>query len=233
MKNMSDINYFYDLVYKYTYISYNISIFVVKRERVKSMDYIKKIENIIEKQNGIVLSSDLNKDKIPRSYLAMMLDQDKLERIYRGIYILPGAIEDEMYIMQKKYPTLIYSHETALFLHGLSDRTPFEYSATVASGYKVVENINESFKIYYIKNNLHLMGTTKIKNNFGNMIKVYNIERTICDILRSRNRIDIQILSDALKRVVKIKPLNYMLLSEYAKEFNVENILNTYMEVLL
>lgn len=197
------------------------------------MDYIKKIEEIIERQNGIVLSSDLNKDKIPRSYLTIMVDQDKLERIDRGIYGLPGLIEDKMYIMQKKYPNLIYSHETALFLHGLSDRTPFEYSATVPSGYKVVENINESFKIYYIKNNLHLMGTTKIKNNFGNMIRVYSIERTICDILRSRNRIDIQILSDALKRVVKVKSLDYMLLWEYAKEFNVENILNTYMEVLL
>lgn len=197
------------------------------------MDYIKKIETILERQNGIVLSSDLKKDKIPRTYLSMMVDQDKLERIDRGIYALPDVIEDEIYIMQKKYPTLIYSHETALFLHGLSDRTPFEYAATVPSGYKVVENISESFKLYYIKNDLYLMGTTKIKNNFGNRITVYSIERTICDVLRSRHRIDSQIVSDALKRVVKIKSLDYMLLSDYAKAFNVEKILNTYMEVLL
>lgn len=222
------------LVYKYTYFSYNVSIFVVKkREKVIAMDYVEKIEEILERQNGIVRSSDLKKGQIPRSYLSVMLDQDKLERIERGIYGLPGGLADEMYIMQKKYPALIYSHETALFLHGLSDRTPFEYTATVPSGYKVVENISESFKIYYIKNDLHLMGTTKIKNNFGNRITVYNVERTICDLLRSRNRIDIQIVSDALKRVVKIKSLDYMLLSEYAKIFNVEKILNTYMEVLL
>ena len=193
------------------------------------MDYIKKIETILERQNGIVLSSDLKKDKIPRTYLSMMVDQDKLERIDRGIYALPDVIEDEIYIMQKKYPTLIYSHETALFLHGLSDRTPFEYAATVPSGYKVVENISESFKLYYIKNDLYLMGTTKIKNNFGNRITVYSIERTICDVLRSRHRIDSQIVSDALKRVVKIKSLDYMLLSDYAKAFNVEKKLNTYM----
>lgn len=197
------------------------------------MDYIKQIENIIKKQNGIIFSSDLNKYKIPRVYLSMMVEEEKIEKVDRGIYVLPGVIEDEMYIMQKKYPNLIYSHETALFLHELSDRTPFEYSATVPSGYKVVENINERFKVYYIKNDLHLMGVESKKTSFGNTIKVYNIERTICDILRSRSRVDIQILSDALKRVVKIKSLDYTLLSEYAKKFNVESILNAYMEVLL
>lgn len=197
------------------------------------MDYIKKIENIIKKQNGIILSSDLNKYNIPRTYLSMMVEEGKIERVDRGIYVLSDIIEDEMYIMQKKYPNLIYSHETALFLHELSDRTPFEYSATVPSGYKVVERINERFKIYYIKKKLYLIGLTEVKSSFGNIIKVYNIERTICDILRSRNRMDIQILSDALKKVVKIKSLDYVLLSEYAKKLNVENILNTYMEVLL
>ena len=72
-----------------------------------------------------------------------------------------------------------------------------------------------------------------IKKNFGNKIRVYNLERTICDILRSRNRIDIQIVSDALKKVIKIKSLDYILLSKYAKKFNVGTILNAYMEVLL
>lgn len=77
------------------------------------------------------------------------------------------------------------------------------------------------------------MGVIEGETSFGNKIKVYNIERTICDILRSRNRIDIQILSDALKRVVKTKSLDYIILSEYARQFNMESILNTYMEVFI
>lgn len=197
------------------------------------MNYIKRIEKIIKNQNGTLLSSDLDRYNIPRTYLSIMVEEGKLERVGRGIYVLPDSIEDEMYIMQKKYPNLIYSHETALFLYQLSDRTPFEYSATVPSGYKVVENISDGFKIYYIKKDLHQMGSIQLKTSFGNPIKVYNIERTICDILRSKNRIDIQILTDALKRVVKIKFLDYILISEYARKFNVEKALNNYMEVLL
>lgn len=197
------------------------------------MNYIKKIEEIIKNQNGTLLSSDLDRNNIPRAYLSIMVEEGKIERISRGVYVLLDAIEDEMYIMQKKYPSIIYSHETALFLHELSDRTPFEYSATVPSGYKVVENISDRFKIYYIKKDLHQLGYIELKTSFGNPIKVYNIERTVCDILRSKSRIDIQILTDALRRVVKIKSLDYIMLSEYARKFNVEKILNNYMEVLV
>jgi predicted transcriptional regulator of viral defense system len=200
---------------------------------VRAMNYIKRIEKIINEQNGTLLSSDLDEYNIPRTYLSMMVAEGKIERIGRGIYALPDALEDEMYIMQKKYPNLIYSHETALFFHEISDRTPFEYSVTVPSGYKVVDTINERFNIYYIKRDLHLMGVTELETTLGNTIRIYNLERTICDLLRSRNRIDIQIFSDALKRVVKKKHLDYVLLSEYARKLNVENILNTYMEVLL
>ena len=197
------------------------------------MNYIEIIEKIMNEQNGVILSSDLNSYDIPRAYLSMMVQEGQIERAGRGIYLLPDALEDEMYIMQRKYPNLIYSHETALFLHGLSDRTPFENSSTVPSGYKVVNNISEKFKIYYIKKDLHLMGVTEGKTTFGNSVQLYNVERTVCDVLRSRNRMDIQIVTDALKRAVKKNSLDYILLSEYARRLDVENILHTYMEVLL
>ena len=138
-----------------------------------------------------------------------------------------------MFAMQRKYPKLIYSHETALFIHGLSDRTPFEYSATVPSGYKVVSNVADRFKIYYVKKELHLLGVTSGKSSFGNQIIVYNIERTICDIIKSRSRVDIQILNEALKRFIGIKSSDYLLLMDYAKKLNIETVIKNYLEVLL
>lgn len=197
------------------------------------MDYNKKIKEIINKQKGTLLSLNLDEHKIPRIYLSMMVEDGKIERIARGVYVLPDLLEDEMFILQQKYPNLIYSHETALFMHNLSDRTPFEYSATVASGYKVTNTLNEKVKIYYIKKELHLMGIIEGETTFGNKINFYNKERTICDILRSRNRIDIQIFSDALKRVTRERDLDYNLLVEYAKKLRVETLLKTYMEVLI
>ncbi len=197
------------------------------------MKYMEKIEELIKQQNGTILSADLDKYGIPRKYLQRMIFEGKLERCDRGVYVATDSIEDEMFAMQRKYPKLIYSHETALFIHGLSDRTPFEYSATVPSGYKVVSNVADRFKIYYVKKELHMLGVTSGKSSFGNQIIVYNIERTICDIIKSRSRVDIQILNEALKRFIGIKSSDYLLLMDYAKKLNIETVIKNYLEVLL
>ncbi|HKK83097.1 MAG TPA: type IV toxin-antitoxin system AbiEi family antitoxin domain-containing protein [Atribacterota bacterium] len=197
------------------------------------MNYLEKIEELIKHQNGTILSADLDKYGIPRKYLQILIAEGRLEKYDRGIYVAVDAIEDEMFARQKKYSKLIYSHETALFMHDLSDRTPFEYSATVPSGYKVVSNVADRFKIYYVKKELHELGVISLNSSFGNQIRVYNIERTICDIIKSRSRVDVQILNEALKRYVRIKSSDYSLLMDYAKKLNIETVLKNYLEVIL
>ena len=197
------------------------------------MNYLEKLEKLIQKQHGTVLSADLDIYEIPRTYLQMMVAEGKLERVDRGVYVSIDAIEDEMYAMQTKYPKLIYSHETALYLHGLSDRTPFEYSASVPSGYKVVGSVADRFKIYYIKKELHELGVETIRSSHGNPIRTYNVERTICDLIRSRSRIEVQILNEALKRFVKLKSADHSILLEYARKLKVEAVLKSYLEVLI
>ncbi|UUM11935.1 type IV toxin-antitoxin system AbiEi family antitoxin domain-containing protein [Clostridiaceae bacterium HFYG-1003] len=197
------------------------------------MNYLEKLEKLIQKQHGTVLSADLDIYEIPRTYLQMMVAEGKLERVDRGVYVSIDAIEDEMYAMQTKYQKLIYSHETALYLHGLSDRTPFEYSASVPSGYKVVGSVADRFKIYYIKKELHELGVETVKSSHGNPIRTYDVERTVCDLIRSRSRIDVQILNDALKRFVKLKSADHSILLEYARKLKVEAVLKSYLEVLI
>jgi len=197
------------------------------------MNYMDKLEELIQKKHGTILSADLDLYEIPRVYLQMMVAEGKLERVDRGVYVSNDSIEDELYAMQTKYPKLIYSHETALYFYGLSDRTPFEYSASVPSGYKVVPKVADRFKIYYIKKEFHELGAETLISPLGNEIKVYNVERTICDLIRSRNRIDIQIRNEALKRFAKLKSVDYLMLIDYAKKLNIEVVLKKYLEVLL
>ena len=197
------------------------------------MNYLEKLKKLIEKQHGTILSADLDRNEIPRVYLRMMISEGHLEKVGYGVYVSVDSIEDEMYSMQTKYPKLIYSHETALYLHGLSDRTPFEYSASVPSGYKVVGTVADRFKIYYVKKELHEQGVETVKSAHGNPIRTYIIERTICDLIRSRSRIDVQILNDALKRFVKLKSADYSILMDQAKKLKVDNVLKNYMDALL
>ena len=68
------------------------------------MNYLEKLEKLIQKQHGTVLSANLDQYEIPRTYLQMMVAEGKLERVDRGVYVSSDSIEDEMYSMQTKYP---------------------------------------------------------------------------------------------------------------------------------
>lgn len=197
------------------------------------MDYKEKIYKIIKDHSGTLLTADLTTHNIPRAYLGKLVEEGFLEQISRGVYVSTDAIEDTLYYLQCKYPKIIYSHDTALFFHGLTDRTPSSYTATVPSGYKVVNRLSENCKIYYIKKIYHSLGLISGTTSFGNEVKVYDKERTICDILRNRNTIDTQVITDALKRYSRLETINLPRLSEYAKHLRVVKPLTTYLEVLL
>lgn len=196
------------------------------------MNYLDEIKKIMNDQNGTILTSDLEKNKIPRYYLTLLVREELIERVERGIYVSTENLQDYMFAFQIKYPNIIYSHETALFLHGLTDRTPFEYSITVPSGYKATSNIKEKFKIYYIKEEMHDKDTIFMRTSFGNTVKTYNLERTIVDLFRSKNRIDIQIFLNGIKQAINTNKVDNILMMKYAKEHKVDKKLKEYMEIL-
>ena len=151
----------------------------------------------------------------------------------RGVYVRTGELGDRLYTLQQSAQRIIYSHETALYIHRLTDRTPVIYSVTVPSSYKPSLKIREACKVYFIKPDLIDWGAMEAPSGMGHTITVYNRERTICDILRSRSRLDIQIVTDALKLYAGDKPKNLNLLDSYAQEFGVQKLLRHYLEVLL
>jgi predicted transcriptional regulator of viral defense system len=104
---------------------------VVKLER----DTLERIRAIAKEQNGLLLASDLLKHGIPRTYLSILEKKGEVQRISRGVYLATGYMVDEMVGIQARYKVAIFSHETALYLLGLSDRTPLFYSVTVPAGY--------------------------------------------------------------------------------------------------
>lgn len=70
-------------------------------------------------------------------------------------------------------------------------------------------------------------------DNYGNQVPMYNLERTIVDLFRSRNSIEINEFVTVLKTYSKRRDKNLHLLFEYAELFHVSNIVRQYMEVLL
>ena len=194
------------------------------------MKKIEVLRNYIENNNGIILASELKKLNIHKQYLKLLCDEGYVERKEKGVYVKKEKNVNDFFLIQQRYKTGIFSHNTALYFYHLTDRTPLKYDMTFKNNIRVNDEIIEP---HYIKKDKYELGIIELELQDKTTIKVYNLERTIIDILRDRNKIDLQIFNTAMKEYMKRKDKNLIKLSKYAKEFKMEKILKKYMEVLL
>lgn len=197
------------------------------------MDYQKELKKLIDKNSGIIMSEDLKEYNIPRQYLSRFLKEDKLKKVERGVYTTPETFNDEMYILQQKNKRIIFSHETSLFLHDLVDRDPLNYTVTVPYGYNASHLKERGVEVHTVKKEFYSIGVIEKETNFGRMIKVYNKERTICDILKNRNNMDPSLLNTAIRNYLTGKGKNIPKLLDYSKKLRIKTILRRYLEMFL
>lgn len=197
------------------------------------MDIKTIITDYMDSQGGLLNAADLQFLGFSRSLLYAYLRAGLLERYRCGLYARPDSLVDDMVYIQRKFPTLIFSHDSALYIHGLSERTPFRHTVTIPSDATLPRSLSNDCNCFYIAPHLHSVGLTEGKTPFGNTVRCYNAERSICDILRSRNRIDTETCSAALKLYFFRRDKDLHRLAEYAERFGVMQKLTPYLEVLV
>ena len=106
-----------------------------------------KMKELLEASpDGIITAEQVTDAGVHRSVLKEFVDDGNLYRFGRGLYVCSNTWEDDFYLLQRKYKRGIYSHDTALYLLGYSDRTPAKYTMTFPKGYNTPslkqENIN-------------------------------------------------------------------------------------------
>lgn len=162
------------------------------------------------------------------------IQKEGFKQLSRGIYLSPDEWVDELFLLHKKCPQAVFSHDEAFYYHNLTDREPLVPTFTIYSGYNS-HRLKESIecKVYTVKKELLNVGKITVKSNSGNDIPMYDLERTMCDLIRSRNSIEVQDFNTAMKAYVVRKDKDLNRLMEYAKLFRVDNIIRKYMELLL
>ena len=197
------------------------------------MDYHKLLETLLREKEGMLLTKDIIEAGISKQLLSKYVKKGYIERVAQGVYLSKDAFEDAMYVLQARSKKAIFSHETALYLHDLTDRGPLQYTVTLPSGYNASNFKNDGIYVYFIKNDLLNLGVEYGKTPFGRNIRVYNKERTICDIVRNRNVIDSAIINEGIRRYLSEKEKDIPKLLQYAEKFRVEKIIRQYVEVLI
>ena len=197
------------------------------------MDYMTELTAIAKTHGGIIETKIAAQRGISKAMLYKLCKEDKIHRIVKGQYILPDDIQDELLAISNRSEKIIFSHETALYLHGISDRTPFEHTITAPSGCIPSAAIKSECKVYYIKPELFELGKTMLRTPAGNDVPAYDLERTVCDVIRSRNKLGTETFLAALKLYAANPKKNLNQLNTYAKQMRVEKVLRQYLEVLL
>lgn len=188
---------------------------------------------LIQKHNGVIKSSEAAARGIDNKTLQRMHKSGEIERVEHGIYMDPNLMEDEYLLTQYRCKKGIFSHESALYFHDLTDRTPFQLMLTIPSGYNTrLLKEKEKYKFFYIAKKLHAVGRITMETPFGHEVYVYDKERTICDCLKKKEKLDIDLVKEAVKIYMKTPGANYSKLLKYADDFNIKDLVRHYMEVL-
>lgn len=197
------------------------------------MDNRQRVEKMLTAATGgTVTAAQVTKAGMHRSVLQELVKDGELSRVGRGLYVSTKAWEDDFYLLQRKYGRGIFSHDTALYLLGYSDRTPAQYTMTFPKGYNAASLKEENIIVKRVVLENYSFGIIEVKSPCGNPIHIFNLERTLCDILRGSGS-DIQIIGEAMKRYAASKDKNIHKLMQYAEQLRVKPKIMHYMEVLL
>ena len=192
-----------------------------------------KIKELLEASpDGTITAEQVTAAGLHRSILQELVENGEIYRFGRGLYVCSNAWEDDFYLLQRKYGRGIYSHDTALYLLGYSDRTPAQYTMTFPKGYNSPSLKHENINIKRVVPENYSFGVIELKTPCGNPIRVYDLERTLCDILRGSGS-DIQVVGSAMKKYAASKGKDIHKLMQYAEQLRVKPKVLRYLEVLL
>ncbi|MGF3073699.1 type IV toxin-antitoxin system AbiEi family antitoxin domain-containing protein [Facklamia sp. P13069] len=195
------------------------------------MNHRKQIERHLKKSGGIITSTYCRENNIPTVYLGRLVKEGKLFRVQKGIYITKDGDYDDYYFFQYQYKKAIFSYETALFILGVTDKIPWIMDVTVYNGYKFNEK-QDTLNVNYVKKSIYDLGIIQKKTMFGNTVNVYSYERTLCDFISNKEKMDVEVYVKLIRSYSKYKDKDIHSLYEIARKMGIEDKVKEVMEVV-
>ncbi len=193
------------------------------------MNNEEKIKMLFKNNNGYIRTNDLLNIGISKPIIQSFIEKGLIERVSHGIYMDAKLFKDEYYILQKRYPFVIFSYNTALDILNLTNRTSLNIDVTIPRG----KTIRGDYNIHYVTDKYYKLGIIEKVSPLGNPVRIYNAERSICDMLRSEDEFELELQNRVLNYYWNSKDKNIDLLLEYAKVFNIYDKVNTIVEVMM
>src|SRR5699024_4525625 len=134
------------LLYFYTNIDYDISM-----KACDKMNLFQQLDQMVEEQDGILRTAQDVEAGLSKPVVYECVKDRKVEPAAHGIYVSKDSWIDAMYLIHLRFGQAVFSHETALFFHDLTDREPMPYTVTLKTGYNPARLKVEGVQVYTIK----------------------------------------------------------------------------------
>ena len=195
--------------------------------------YKEVLLKIISENNGILKTSDAVAAGISKDLFYKFINDRKMKKAAHGIYICPESQKDEFKLLQEQFPKAVFSHNTALYLHGLAESKLPPITVTVDSSYNSTGIKKLGAKVHFTKSELYSTGIVEGISPYGNKIKLYNIERTICDIIRYSDDMDAAVIDYAVNAYANRPDKDLLRLSKYAEKLHLNRRIRNIKSILL
>lgn len=191
------------------------------------------MQEILKENNGYLFTSQIEKEGISRTYLAKFVRDNNMEKVAKGIYISEDTWVDDLYIIQICNPKIIFSGETALYLHGMIDREYSEICVSVPSRFSQTRLREKGIVVHQERKGIYELGVTNIDTNYGNSVRVYDKERSICNLVKNRGNIEVQHFQTAMRIYMRDSSKDLSRLLMYAEKLNIRDEMMKYVEVMI
>lgn len=192
------------------------------------------MKNEFIKNGGVLKTSELKELGIYNRQTNKLIEEGMISRIKYGFYESIEYPPKEEVIIARLFPKAIIFLESALMNYGYTDRIPSAWQIAVDKDSQKTKYDIEypAIEPYYLEPRFINIGVDIICED-GVEVKIYDRDRTICDILRYEKKVEEEVFTNAIKRYIKDPKKNVRKLFEYAEEFNITNKVQTYVGVWL
>lgn len=191
------------------------------------------IDEIFAKNKGYLTSKLIRGNRSHYYQLKTMLEAEKVIQIKRGLYRHVDFAEEaswgEVFRIAPQSVICLFS---AWRFYELSTQTPTEIHVAIPAKNKVLLPDYPPIKLYYWHKRFYETGIIETTYN-EEQITIYDIEKSVCDAIRYRNKVGIDITSEVVRNYLKRKDRNLDKLTKYAENMRIATVLNQYLNVML
>lgn len=182
------------------------------------------IKTVFDRYGGIMRTAELKKEGFYYKKIQQLLKDGEIELVRRGYYQYSGEDSfSDIPALTTLFPDGVICMESALDYYGYTDRTPSAWHLAVDS-----KSTRTRFYISYPIVKPHFLQSDRYQAGIeeaeidGKPVRIYDRERTICDLLLHRNKVDGEVFNAAIQRYIQDPKKVTARLMKYAKLLHVE-----------